>query len=174
MRESAWEWLLVAFLSLVQPVYDAGAEHFFAHQFLDQMQERTFSTGREFCGYFGYDKTGKLVATKPNRGREASCRTRRIPRSLDVFASYHSHGTYSPDYENERPSLDDMMSDIEQELDGYIATPGGRVWFVDSSNEVAIQLCGIDCILSDPNFREDPTPPPESLTLRELEEHNEE
>ncbi len=149
---------------------DQEREHAFAIEFLDRMQVRTFRAGVEFCGYFGYDTDGKLVATKPNRGRAASCITRRIPVTIDVFASYHSHGTYDPDYDNETPSYDDMISDIEEGTDGYVSTPGGRVWFIDSSEEAAHQLCGAGCILVDKGFRRDPFwPVPERITRKELE-----
>lgn len=106
----------------------------------------------EYCGYIGLDAGGKLIASAPTRGDEGSCLAD-DPTEIDViFASYHTHGQYSPDYFNEVPSGDDMEGDEEEGIDGWIATPGGRLWYNDTEEMITSQVCGIGCLASDPNF----------------------
>ena len=45
-----------------------------------------------------------------------------------------------------------MEADEDEGTDGYVATPGGRVWYLDTTDMVASQLCGEGCVASDPNF----------------------
>jgi len=52
------------------------------------------------------------------------------------------------------PSVQDLKNDFKQRLNGYIATPGGRVWFNDYNNQISRLLCDIGCIETDPNYRE--------------------
>ncbi len=70
-----------------------------------------------------------------------------------------THGAYSLDYDSEAPSPDDLIGDIAEGVDGYIATPGGRLWFNDASARRAILLCGPGCLRADPDFRPDPEYP---------------
>ena len=63
------------------------------------------------------------------------------------------------------------LTDQAAEVDGYIATPGGRLWFLDSDTMVARQVCGIGCLPQAPEF----VPAPEddirqSYAYRELVE----
>jgi hypothetical protein len=50
------------------------------------------------------------------------------------------------------PSPEDVYSDSDEGLNGYVATPGGRFWFVDGRNETVSLICGIGCLPSDPEF----------------------
>ena len=55
-------------------------------------------------------------------------------------------------------------------IDGYIATPGGRVWLNYLDEEVSFQLCGAGCIHTDPNYRPCPAfPPAAEYTIESLE-----
>ena len=69
-----------------------------------------------------------------------------------VFASYHTHSAFAPGYDNEVPSLQDLRNDVRLGIDGYVSTPGGRVWRVDRVTRSAVQLCGIGCVFMDPGF----------------------
>lgn len=157
-------------LAVVPSVQAQSAEEIaFAQAHLDQVQEASLRRNREFCGLYAYDQDGKLVATPARRGRKASCVPRDADADLEVFASYHTHGAYDENYENEVPSVEDVESDIEDDTYGFIATPGGRLWFVDKDTGVSRQLCGLGCLRSDPDFERDwEYPVKESYTLDDL------
>jgi hypothetical protein len=131
-----------------------GEANIFAVAHLDKIQTRSFSDGAEYCGLIGYDAQGALKATQAKKGRADSCRPDEDPDALDVIATYHTHGAFTFDADTEVPSIDDLKGDIEEETNGYIATPGGRVWFNDSAGEETRLLCGRGCVVSDPNFKE--------------------
>ena len=119
---------------------------------LDTLQARSIAEGVEYCGYFGLDGSGQIAATAPHRGQPDSCFPV-WPNDLEVLASYHTHGSYTMDADIEVPSVDDLYGDIEEEVDGYVATPGGRVWLNIYDEGIAMQLCGRNCIMADPNFQ---------------------
>lgn len=108
----------------------------------------------EFCGYLGYTASGALVASRPTRGTLDSCLADDPPEIELIVASYHTHGAFSREYYNEIPSGDDMEGDEEEGIDGWVATPGGRLWFIDTDEMVTYQVCGIGCLPSDPQFVE--------------------
>lgn len=139
----------------------------FAHSVLNALQARSIAEGREYCGYLARNRAGELVATPAVRGDEASCEPDYPDDGLVVFADYHTHGAYHPDYENELPSLTDVEGNMELEIDGYISTPGGRLWFVDGSRGVSSQICPDTCVLIDPNGRDEGNVP-RKVTLRQL------
>ena len=76
------------------------------------------------------------------------------PTSHDaaVLASLHTHGAYDPVVPAEFPTVLDMESDAREGVNGYVSTPGGRLWFIDSRAMVAIQICGLGCLPQDPDF----------------------
>ena len=137
------------------------AETAFAKQVLDDLQRQSFTKNREYCGYIGIDDAGAYTASPATRGRRGSCLAKRAPSNMQVLASYHTHGAHSSDYDSEVPSTDDMASDIDEGTDGYIATPGGRVWFIDAGAETAILLCARGCVTEDPNYA-----PPTDYNIR--------
>ncbi|WP_299149620.1 DUF4329 domain-containing protein [uncultured Tateyamaria sp.] len=146
------------------------AEVAFVSRLFNDIQPRSIAEDREYCGLIGLDPAGALVATEPRRGRVSSCLPP-DPRfvGFTVVASYHTHGSYSPEFLTEVPSFDDMRTDIEDDTDGYIATPGGRLWYVDARARVARQVCGVSCLIPDPNYREDPDfPVRQTYTLNQL------
>ena len=124
----------------------------FAVQFLNGLQPRSIAESREYCGYFLVNADGSFEATKPIPGTEATCEYP-APYDVRIFASYHTHGSFSPDYDNEVPSPADLISDFEFALDGYVSTPGGRVWHVDYETRSAWQICGLGCVYTDPNWQ---------------------
>lgn len=121
-------------------------------QLFGEIQPLSIQKNREYCGYIGFDFEGDLIASKPKKGRAGSCRARE-PRTIEtIIASYHTHGAYSPDYYNEVPSGDDMEADEYEGIDGWVATPGGRLWYIDTDAMIAHQICGIACLSHDANF----------------------
>ncbi len=129
------------------------AEVDFAISVLAGLQGRSVSQNREFCGFIGLTAEGALAASPPLRGQEAGCRPEEPPAGFTILASYHTHGAYSEEFDSEVPSLDDLWADIHEGIDGYVSTPGGRIWFNSSAQRKVRQLCGVGCILSDPNFQ---------------------
>ncbi|MEO0358907.1 MAG: DUF4329 domain-containing protein, partial [Pseudomonadota bacterium] len=130
------------------------AEVQFARQVLNQLNTLSFQNNREYCGYFGFDSSGAIVATPAKKGRQDSCLANEPDPNLDIFASYHTHGAFSEDALSEWPSSADLEGDEEEGIDGYVATPGGRMWYIDSQDMVASQLCSIGCLVSDPAFQQ--------------------
>lgn len=139
----------------------------------DRIQPLSIRDNAEYCGLFGYDIYGNLAATPARRGQTDSCDPGIEPFGFEVLASYHTHGAYSRDADTEVPSVDDLLGDFEEGIDGYIATPSGRVWLNLVEDEVSILLCGKGCVVADPSFRACPAFPPgdehtiETLQLRE-------
>jgi hypothetical protein len=124
----------------------------FARNYLDTIQARSVADSREFCGYFFRDTAGRIHASPPRRGTFSGCRMPEPSRDSSVFASYHTHGAYGPRYDREVPSPLDLLADFALGLDGYISTPGGRVWHVNKITQDARQVCGLDCVTADPQF----------------------
>ncbi len=140
----------------------------FARSVLDELQPASIAQSREYCGYIYEMEDGGLAATAPRPGAEDFCD---LPEPDDsVLASYHTHGGFSDQYDNEVPSVDDVSGDFDAGINGYIGTPGGRVWLVDHEAQIARQLCDVMCITSDPNNNpEDAGFVPQTFTLEELE-----
>ncbi len=138
-----------------RPVMSAGQsaqEVTLVRALFTTLQPISIREGVEYCGLIGFDAAGRLVATQAERGDIASCAIENQGAIEVVTASYHTHGRFTPDYFNELPSTTDVEGDEADGIDGYIATPGGRLWYVDSSDRVMSQLCGVGCLPSDPGF----------------------
>ncbi len=136
---------------------------------LNVLQRRSITENREYCGYLGLTPAGDFAISPPQRGSLDGCTPDTPPDGLSLLASYHTHAAYSPDYDSEAPSVDDLIGDIGEGVNGYVATPGGRLWYNDASARQAILLCGAGCLAADPAFQPDPAYPVFSpLTLAAL------
>jgi len=114
----------------------------------------SISDGVEFCGYVGFASDGELTVSAPTRGTADSCLPEE-PVVLDLItASYHTHGDFSVEYSSETPSGTDMEADEAEGIDGWVATPGGRLWYIDTTDMITYQVCGIGCLPKDTNFVE--------------------
>ena len=133
-----------------------GEELAYVRQIFSEIQPWSIEINAEICGYIGYNRMGQLTRTRHSVGQEASCRLPQWPSKMVVIASYHTHSTWSRHYDSEVPSTLDMESDESSEIDGYVATPGGRLWYVDSDTMTTGQICGVGCLFQDPGFRPDP------------------
>ncbi|WP_152613033.1 DUF4329 domain-containing protein [Tateyamaria sp. ANG-S1] len=153
-----------------RPIPQTAAEVAFATDLFNDLQVRSIDEGREYCGLIGVDASGDYVATTARRGTAISCLPPQGAGSdVTVLASYHTHAAYDPDYLTEIPSFDDMRTDIEDGTDGYIATPGGRLWYIDARAQEARLICGAGCLVSDVRFEEDPNFPVRNrYTLQDL------
>lgn len=143
----------------------------FAAKILNEVQGPSFRDNKEYCGLIGYDRTGKLLATKPKAGFADGCQPEDNPDIISVIASYHTHGRFSWDADTEVPSVSDLEADFDEEVDGYIATPGGRFWVTDRDERGTFLLCGPGCLKSDPRYEACPGAEPlEIYSLSELRE----
>lgn len=127
----------------------------FMKEFFNTIQQRTFDNNREYCGYLMIDSEGYYVTSKPKKGQQDACMANEPPIGFDILASYHTHGAFSIDADSELPSSTDLQADVAEQVDGWIATPGGRIWFNDSLTGISEMACGRDCIMSDPKFDAD-------------------
>ena len=143
---------LIVGLAAAPTVAQEAGELFVVRDVLAGLQKPSFQGKREYCGYVGYDETGTMVATAPIAGDKASC-SAAFPRNIAVTASYHTHGDFDPDYFNEVPSVVDIEGDAEFYMNGYVATPGGRLWYVDTRAKIVEQVCGLACLPQAPRFR---------------------
>lgn len=132
------------------------AEITFIKAELDALQSRSIAENREYCGYLGITPAGEYAVSPAKRGGNDGCMPDNPPYDLRVIASYHTHAAYSYDYDSEVPSVDDVEGDMYEEVNGYVSTPGGRVWFIDYQAQKTILLCDTYCITADPSFRTDP------------------
>jgi hypothetical protein len=134
------------------------------------LQPRSFARNAEYCGYIGYDRDDNLVASDITPGDTTGC-TPDWPEDFEIepVASFHTHGGYDIDSWSELPSVDDMLADESEGVDGWVATPGGRLWFLDTTEMTARQMCGLGCLRQDPTFqRETRIIIDEFYTLEEL------
>lgn len=142
----------------------------FAADVLDRAQQVSFDEEREFCGYIIETPEGQLRASEPRPGTTDSCDLSDSPDDVVIVASYHTHGGADPEYDSEVPSVDDLSGDIADGIDGYVATPGGRLWRNDAETGRALLLCAKACLTADPDFAECPTDlTVSSFTLDELQ-----
>jgi len=146
--------LALAALLAAPPLRAQTAEEIaFVTAFMDRLQIVSILEDREYCGYIARQADGSLFATKPVRGKYNTCYLGTPPRRLEVIANYHTHASFDPGSINEIPSLQDLQSDIDTGISGYVSTPGGRLWFSDHVLREVRQICGIGCLAQDPDFR---------------------
>lgn len=117
-----------------------------------QLQPLSIRKNREYCGYIGVTADGTLTATKAKKGSKSSCLANDPVELEQIYASYHTHGGFSRGYASETPSVDDIEGDQEEGIDGWVATPGGRLWYVDTEAMDIRIICGIGCLPMDAKF----------------------
>lgn len=138
------------------PIASDRAITAFARTSLNDIQLRSFAERKEFCGLILEDDGGNLEISLVIEGRESDCDLPWIsPMGRYPVATFHTHGAFNASYDSEVPSTLDMQSDMDEQIDGFVTTPGGRLWKIDWQDEVAAQLCGEGCVASDPNYRRD-------------------
>lgn len=130
----------------------SAAEEALIREVFETLNRRSIVENVEYCGYVGFNDDGALVVSRPTKGDESTCLSDDPEDIAVITASYHTHGAYSPDYYNELPSGDDMEGDEAEGIDGWVATPGGRLWYIDTADMVTFQVCGLGCLPSDPDF----------------------
>ncbi|MEM6476588.1 MAG: DUF4329 domain-containing protein [Pseudomonadota bacterium] len=137
----------------IAPISSQKEIQAFAKEQLESLQERSFATSVEYCGMILEDTEGNLSASDITKGEEASCGySYEWPAGQNPVASFHTHGGYDVEYDNETPSLTDLEQEITDRMDGYISTPGGRFWHIDWQAERAVQVCEVACLTQDEKF----------------------
>ena len=159
-------------LSLPQPSAHAAPEDdvvALAKKTLNGLQKNSIKGRREYCGYIARNRNKALVATRARGGTQASCMMPPVPSGLVPIATYHTHGAFDLGYDNETPSYQDLRSDIDADLNGFIATPGGRLWFSNKESRSVRIICGARCLITDPSYSETRHGPiEESYSLKDL------
>ncbi|MBL1435495.1 MAG: DUF4329 domain-containing protein [Rhodobacteraceae bacterium] len=136
-----------------QPQPRSTAEVAFMKAQFNAIQARSIAENREYCGYLGLLPNGDFAISPPKRGQPAGCTPNNPPANMQVIASYHTHAAYAPRYDSEVPSATDLEGDISEGINGYVSTPGGRLWFTDGAAQSTTQICGVGCLTADPRFR---------------------
>lgn len=137
----------------LQPTVAQAQVQAFAKQQLDSLQPRSFEGNLELCGIIFETSEGKLGVSRPSDGDEASCDLSFFDEpGMVPIASFHTHGRHSRAYDGEVPSIIDIESDVASGLDGYVSTPGGRLWHIDHKQALATLVCGPGCVRQDPSY----------------------
>ena len=125
----------------------------YARAELEEVQSRSIARNQEYCGVIFEDEGGNLQTSKIYEGGRAQCAFDwGVPLGNHVVASFHTHGGYDEDFDSEVPSVEDVATDIDARIDGFVSTPGGRIWHVEWQEGVAVQMCGEGCIEQDPKY----------------------
>ncbi len=138
---------------MAQQVYIPSDEAALVKRVLSAPQRKSFARDREYCAYLARSNSGRLKVTAFREGGRNGCSPVRPSNGFRAVASIHTHGAYDPRVPAEFPTTLDMDTDAAEGVNGYVATPGGRLWYLDTRARIAVQLCGIGCLTSDPNFR---------------------
>lgn len=124
-----------------------------AREQLDALQAQSFANDQELCGIIFETSDHELGVSRPREGDIASCDLAYFDEpGMVPVASFHTHGKHSRDYDGEVPSDIDLEGDIASGIDGYVATPGGRLWHIDHRAEKARLACGPGCLTQDPTY----------------------
>lgn len=137
-----------------KPESELSEEKLVAKQLLTDLQAPSFRENSEFCGMLLRDENGTIVRTEHFKGTKDRCRVAHIPDVGRVVASYHTHGSFLQGYDNEVPSVQDLEEEMEWRIDGFVATPGGRLWHVDGRAGTVNLLCGQGCLPVDPLYQD--------------------
>ncbi len=143
----------------------------YARAELEQLQARSIQNNQEYCGVIFEDEAGNLETSRVYQGGRAQCAFDwGVPLGNHVVASFHTHGGHDIAFDSEVPSVEDLATDIDARIDGFVSTPGGRLWHNQWQEETAIQLCGVGCLDQDPRYaRSQQERLPSAFTLDDLQ-----
>lgn len=133
---------------------------------MESMNQLSVRFNREVCGFILQDADGNFTSTKVSWGGEASCASLPLEAGQRAVSSWHTHAAWGLGYDGEVPSIQDIEGDMRFGVNGWVATPGGRLWYVNGTTGTMVQACGRDCLPMDPNFYpEEHGPVSETYTL---------
>ncbi|MBY4893406.1 DUF4329 domain-containing protein [Rhodobacteraceae bacterium N5(2021)] len=160
--------LVAAAAVLFAPVAQAqdAREMEFVRGMMESMNQLSVRFNREVCGFILQDDAGNYSSTKASWGGEASCASLPLEAGQRAVSSWHTHAAWGLGYDGEVPSIQDVEGDMRFGVNGWVGTPGGRLWYVDGTTGTMTQACGRDCLPVDPNFYpEEHGPVAETYTL---------
>jgi hypothetical protein len=130
------------------------------------MNQLSVRFNREVCGFVLRDADGTYSSTKVSWGGAASCASLPLGTGVAPVASWHTHAAWARGYDGEMPSIQDVEGDMAMGVNGWVGTPGGRLWFVDGRTGAIEQVCGRGCLPVDPGFvPKEHGPVPQALSL---------
>lgn len=136
---------------------------------MEAMNQLSVRFDREVCGFILRDTEGKYRSTKVSWGTPASCASLPLRPGEEAVSSWHTHAAWALGYDGEVPSTTDVERDMSLGVNGWVATPGGRLWFIDGTTGHMHQVCGRGCLPVDPGFvPEEHGPVPDALSLNAL------
>jgi len=161
---------LILSLGLSTPLAAQDAEETaFVTAMMESMNRLSVTFNREVCGYILRRADGGYESSKASWGGHASCASTPVADGQVAIASWHTHAAYAAEYDNEVPSIQDVEGDMRQGINGWVSTPGGRLWFVDGQTGFIRQACGRGCLPVGPNAQDAPHDPvPPSMSLDQL------
>jgi len=158
----------LAFLPAKAPAQSAE-ELAYVMGLFTSMNQLSVRFDREVCGFILRDPDGSYRSTKASWGGHASCASLPLEPGAEVVSSWHTHAAYSRDYDNEVPSIQDVEGDISFGVNGWVSTPGGRLWHIDDNTETLRVVCDLECLPADPQATDQfHQAVPRSMTLTEL------
>lgn len=160
--------LVTAAAVLIAPAAQAqdARELEFVRGMMESMNQLSVRFNREVCGFILQDAQGYYSSTKVSWGGEASCASLPLEPGQRAVSSWHTHAAWGLGYDGEVPSIQDVEGDMRFGVNGWVGTPGGRLWYVDGTTGTMTQACGRDCLPVDPNFfPEEHGPVAETYTL---------
>lgn len=136
-----------------EPRSSADAIQRFARDALEELQQTSISENQEYCGVIYEDEEGSLHTSEIYEGERAACAFDwGLPLGNHVVASFHTHGGYDRDYDSEVPSVEDLANDADARIDGFVSTPGGRLWHNDWQEQTTTLVCGEGCLAQDGRY----------------------
>lgn len=164
--------LLAAALSVAAPsplAAQSAGETAYVQALMRAMNQLSVRFNREVCGFVLRDPDGSYSSTKVSWGGGASCASLPLQPGVTPVSSWHTHAAWARGYDGEVPSIQDVEGDMRLGVNGWVATPGGRLWFVDGRTGTVRQICGRGCLPVDPGFvPEEHGPVPEAFSLDSL------
>ena len=141
----------------------------FVRGLMESQNQLSIRFNREVCGNILRHRDGTYTSTKSSWGGHASCASMPFNTDAVVVSSWHTHAAYARAYDNEVPSTQDVEGDIATGRNGWVGTPGGRLWYIDGRTGDMRQVCGPNCLPTDPNATDAfHAPVPERMTLDQL------
>lgn len=161
--------MALSLLNATPATAQSGQEAAFVLALMESVNTLSVRFNREVCGYILRHSNGAYSSTKVSWGAHATCASLPLQDGVDVVSSWHTHAAYAADYDGEVPSIQDVEGDMALGVNGWVGTPGGRLWFIDGATGTMRQFCGRGCLPEDPDFMpEDHGVVAETYTLEAL------